>query len=140
MDSQHNVAFYAQLTKDIPVVGHQQTIIFDAVTTNFGNGYNAVNGMFTAPVAGTYVFSWTTQNYDYTHMKSELVANSVVKASLWSDAGEHDDIAVASNTLLIELETGDVVWVRSNKPNERSHMVLQGSLRSTFSGWFLFEN
>lgn len=109
------------------------------MTTNFGNGYNAVNGMFTAPVAGTYVFSWTTQNYDYTHMQSELVANSIVKANLWSDAGGHHDVAVAANTVVIELESGDVVWIRANKSEELYVMTLQGALRSSFSGWLLFE-
>lgn len=137
-DGGSHVAFYAQLTKDVPEVGHQQTIIFDEVTTNVGNGYNGYSGVFAVPVAGTYVFSWTTQNIDRTHMKSELVVNSEVRGRAWSDAFDHSDIASGSNTVVLVLENGDAVWIRTDKYHDNYVMTLQGFLGSSFSGWRLF--
>jgi hypothetical protein len=37
--------------------GSYTTIIFDTATVDVGSGYNAANGLFTAPVAGIYQFT-----------------------------------------------------------------------------------
>jgi hypothetical protein len=55
------VAFTAFFSHDnandgIPLTP-QQTLTFDHVITNAGNGYNPQNGFFTAPVSGFYTFS-----------------------------------------------------------------------------------
>ena len=52
-----SVAFMAQLSQNLvnPAVGH--VVIFDNVTTNEGNSYNSLHGIFTAPVNGTYNFN-----------------------------------------------------------------------------------
>ena len=129
------VAFYAQLTKDATGVGNYQTIVFDLVTTNVGNAYNKVDGIFTAPVNGVYAFIWTASNHDNTHMQTELVANAVVVGRQWSDSGNHADISSATGSAVLKLNASDTVWVRSNTIHSR---ILMGNQLSSFSGWLLY--
>lgn len=130
-----HVAFYAQLSHDLTGLGDHQPIVFDSVTTNVGNGYNKADGIFTAPVAGTYVFTWTAYNKVHTHMQTELVVNNVVTGRTWSDAMDHDDVAIASNTVVVTLAVGDVVWIKSNTVHSGT---ISGALMTTFSGWMIF--
>ena len=51
------VAFYAYMSKPVDNPGKQHTLIFDVTKTNAGNGYDALSGVFTAPLDGIYVFS-----------------------------------------------------------------------------------
>jgi hypothetical protein len=50
------IAFHATLTHDIRL-GQSQTVVFDHVITNNGNGYSKHSGLFTAPRDGTYYFT-----------------------------------------------------------------------------------
>ncbi len=54
------MAFYAHNTPLLPTAAaswRNSTAIFEAVETNYGSGYDATTGVFTAPVEGVYVFS-----------------------------------------------------------------------------------
>ncbi|XP_076465509.1 uncharacterized protein LOC143297190 isoform X2 [Babylonia areolata] len=52
------VAFHAALsTTDFPRVVSYEPLVFDHVITNQGQGYDAAQGIFRAPVAGTYALS-----------------------------------------------------------------------------------
>eukprot|EP00918_Siedleckia_nematoides_P029575 GHVU01063753.1.p1 GENE.GHVU01063753.1~~GHVU01063753.1.p1 ORF type:complete len:154 (-),score=19.14 GHVU01063753.1:279-740(-) len=48
--------FYVYLTNTIPTLAGSQTILFDTVSYQSGNDYNAGTGIFIAPIDGTYVF------------------------------------------------------------------------------------
>lgn len=57
----NNPAFQAKKT------GHQTstgTIVFNSVNFNTGNHYNASNGIFTAPSAGVYIFTFSCLLYE----------------------------------------------------------------------------
>ncbi|XP_045171854.2 complement C1q tumor necrosis factor-related protein 3-like [Mercenaria mercenaria] len=130
------VAFYSQLSKDVDHIGNHQTIVFDTVTTNIGGGYNPNDGIFTAPVTGTYVFFWLNTNRDHSYMNTELVRNSVVVGKSMSDAMDHIDYAASSNTAVLQLNEGEEVWVRSGTWHSA---VVAGDFYSTYSGWLLYE-
>lgn len=36
------------------------TVVYDTLNFNYGNAYNSLNEVFTAPSAGLYVFTWTS--------------------------------------------------------------------------------
>ncbi|XP_060588620.1 complement C1q-like protein 4 [Ruditapes philippinarum] len=134
-DGVNTVAFYTQLSKDVGNIGNHQTIIFDIVTTNVGHGYNPVDGIFTAPLQGTYVFFWLNTNKDHSYMNTELVKNSTVVGKSMSDAADHADYAAASNSAVLQLKAGEEVWVRSGTWHSGT---LAGDYYSTFSGWLLY--
>ncbi|XP_045211498.2 C1q-related factor-like [Mercenaria mercenaria] len=133
--TQPKIAFYAQLTQDKTALGDHQPIEFDMVTTNIGNAYNKADGMFTAPVPGTYVFSWTAANHIRSFMWSQLVINGLMHGKTLTDSADH--ISVASNTVVVNLKAGDVVWIRTMA--DHSHRLM-GSQLSTFSGWLLYSD
>jgi hypothetical protein len=68
--------------------------------------YNPVDGMFTAPLQGTYVFFWLNTNKDHSYMNTELVKNSTVVGKSMSDAADHADYAAASNSAVLQLKAG----------------------------------
>ena len=117
-------------------MGNNQVIVFNLATTNVGGHYNPNDGIFTAPSAGTYVFSWTAANNPHSYMQTELVVNGHMYGRTMSDAMDHDDVAIASNTVVLMLKVKDVVWIRSNSVHSR---VLRGGQMSTFSGWLLYD-
>jgi len=53
------IAFDVSRVESSGDAGKTGVIVFNTITTNIGNAYNASNGRFTAPVAGTYEFSHT---------------------------------------------------------------------------------
>jgi hypothetical protein len=48
-------------------VTKHQTIIYDSVDLNIGNGYDKTTGKFTTPSSGLYVFHITTGSLDSSH-------------------------------------------------------------------------
>ena len=86
------------------------TLIFTSVILNVGNGYNPSTGVFTPPVAGTYVFYVTAVEYDHQYLHVDIVLNSVSKVTL---LGENDTgYQTGTNMVVLNLQKGDSVWVR----------------------------
>jgi len=127
-------AFSATMSRDIENSENNTTIVFDNVITNIGTAYSPYNGIFTCKTAGIYVFVWTTTNKDRTGMNTELVLNGQWKGITLSDSGNHDDYSVASNTVVLDLEVGDQVWIRAGTWHT-GHLGRES--RSTFNGFML---
>ncbi|XP_042069374.1 restin homolog isoform X3 [Haplochromis burtoni] len=130
------VAFSAGLT-DSGSVGpfdEETTLIFSKIITNVGEAYNQTAGVFTAPVSGLYVFSFTAADYLKGYMGLYLYKND--KPIVFSlDLNDHGGYASTSNAVCLQLEEGD-----------RVHLGLPASYRlyddsrnfSVFSGFLLF--
>lgn len=108
------------------------------VVTNNCDGYNVLNGIFTVPISGTYVFTWTTQNVDGTYMVSEIVVNNELMGRIVSSSNGYDEEDAATGTVVLEVSEGDVVWIRTNNPTADHKVSLSSYYPSTFSGWLLY--
>lgn len=57
------------------LLGHHQTIKYDKVLTNYGNGYGKCSGHFTAPLKGLYMFSCTVMAINGHDVSVAMVKN-----------------------------------------------------------------
>ena len=110
-DPKQEVAFTAGVTSSSST-WNSGTLIFNSVILNVGNGYNPSTGVFTSPVAGTYVFYVTAVEYNKQYLKVDIVLNSVSKVRTigYSDAA----FQTGTNMVVLNLQKGDSVWVMYN--------------------------
>ncbi|XP_078316992.1 uncharacterized protein LOC111103840 isoform X1 [Crassostrea virginica] len=108
-DPKQKVAFTAGVTSS-STTWNSGTLIFNMAILNVGNGYNPSTGVFTSPVAGTYVFYVTAVEYSKQYLQVDIVQNSVSMVKLLGD--DHADFQTGTNMVVLNLQKGDRVWVR----------------------------
>nr|XP_061798707.1 complement C1q-like protein 2 [Nerophis lumbriciformis] len=135
-EGETKVAFAAALTNSGSVGPFDQetTLIFSKVFTNVGRAYDETSGVFTAPVGGVYVFSFTAADFLKGYMGVTLYRNQEpIISSL--DLNDHGGYASATNGALIRLAAGD--RVRLSLP--ASYRLYDDTRSfSVFSGFLLF--
>jgi len=101
------IAFHASLSSDIRGTTNRQTIVFDQVDTNLGGGYNGTTGVFTAPVAGTYVFTITFfMWYDLPYVNEgelHILKNNDHYIRVWVQLDSNANHGSASETTVLSL-------------------------------------
>ena len=110
-DPKQKVAFTTGV-KSSSSTWNSGTLIFNSVILNVGNGYNPSTGVFTSPVAGTYVFYVTAVESIKQDLRVDIVLNSVSKVRTmgYSDAAYQ----TGTNMVVLNLQKGDSVWVMYN--------------------------
>uniref|UniRef100_A0A8C2EKD3 C1q domain-containing protein n=1 Tax=Cyprinus carpio TaxID=7962 RepID=A0A8C2EKD3_CYPCA len=111
------------------------TLTYRNVFTNIGNAYNPITGIFTAPLKGAYMFSFSIYGLGSSSTASTV---SIVKNGerVVVAHGHQDQYSVnSSKGVVLILEVGDVVYVRLWSgtrifDNQNKH--------TTFSGYLLF--
>ena len=101
------IAFHATLTHKL-TLGKSQTVVFDHVITNNGNGYSSHSGLFTAPRDGTYYFTTSFLSYaGSAHL--QMMRNVEV---IGSGAGYPYNGSSGSMSATVNLKKGDAVKIR----------------------------
>ncbi|VDI11348.1 Hypothetical predicted protein, partial [Mytilus galloprovincialis] len=135
-DPANTVAFYAYMSSHEANLGRHQTLVFDMVKTNLGSSYSKHTGVFTTPEKGTFVFTWTITSDFHSYIYSEILINSVPFGSIISSSDEIHDDHTATGIIVVQLNHGDVVYIRTNPNASIKGRILSDSLRrSSFSGW-----
>ncbi|XP_078315775.1 uncharacterized protein LOC111103845 [Crassostrea virginica] len=108
-DLKQKVAFTAGVSS-ASTTWNSGALIFSKAILNVGNGFNPSTGVFTSPVAGTYVFYVSALEYSKQHLQVDIVLNSVSKVKLVGDS----DAAyqTGTNMVVLNLQKGDSVWVK----------------------------
>ena len=88
-------------------LGAGQTVIFDEVLTNEGNGYDDRTGVFTCLVAGNYMFVVDSHSLGPTSLHVYL--NKKIVASLYASPSK--GYLQMSRTVILKLKKGDHVKV-----------------------------
>ncbi|XP_071160261.1 complement C1q-like protein 3 [Mytilus edulis] len=123
-------AFASILTKS-QALGGNDVIKFDKVVTNNENGYNPNTGIFTAPVAGVYQFSYTVMSEGGKFLAVYLSHNNTKQQSLWMKGSSHE---MAANNIILNLQKRDKVAVKSHGSYS---IYSNGDLYSSFSGYLV---
>ncbi|XP_064601348.1 complement C1q tumor necrosis factor-related protein 4-like [Liolophura sinensis] len=130
------VAFSVRLRKNLENLTSAQAIIFGTVVTNIGGAYNPRTGIFRCPVSGLYQFFVSILGQRTERVETELVVNGKKKLLVYSSGDAIHRGSLGSNTVLLQLEQWDVVWVRL-------HYDYGGYIHccwSTFSGYLIKQN
>lgn len=123
-------AFSAALTSNYPLPN--KPVAFSHVIYNIPGNYDPTMGIYTAPVNGTYVFSYNLEVFGKV-LKVGLFHNfrPVVKTT------EPTDLGTASQQVILHLNTGDMVWLQV-KDEDTNGMYVSSECSSTFSGFLLY--
>ena len=131
------VAFYAIISHNMHGLGAHQTIIFDVAKTNIGSAYSPHTGVFTAPSAGVYVFTWSIRLVRAEH-SFEIIVNAEVYGATFlrakTTAGGDETV---TGTVVVHLSTGDEVFVRTHAYVGDGDIYSNTHGQPTFSGWKL---
>ncbi|KAK3098426.1 hypothetical protein FSP39_019333 [Pinctada imbricata] len=130
------IAFSARLSTTIGDLGKSQSIVFDQVITNVGGRYNNKTGVFYCDMSGTYVFNIHILALPHKWVQVELVKNGQNYAHVYAFDDNH--YATGSNSVILDLVTGDSVWVRTYDLSHDTSGFIIDYLFTTFSGFLLY--
>ena len=102
------IGFSAGISKNI-YLSDKETVKYDRVLTNIGNGYDKISGHFKAPIKGLYVFSCTVMAVERGDLSVVLVKNAQEMSHVYSSTGIYESGAIS---ILLSLKKGDKVWIR----------------------------
>nr|CBX41720.1 putative C1q domain containing protein MgC1q71 [Mytilus galloprovincialis] len=103
-------AFQSMLTKP-QTPGDKGVVKFDKVVINTQNGYDPTTGVFTAPVAGVYQFSYTVMSQDGKYLVVYLSHNNIRQQTTWLKGSSHE---TGKGNMILSLKKGDLVCVKSS--------------------------
>ena len=129
-EERRKVAFLAVMESTVSLAA-LQTVVFDSVVTNVGNGYNAGDGIFAADYSGLYQFSASIMAGQGGEVWTYISLNEKRVAMIYDRASDqrHDQ---GANTVILQLQKGDRVSVVN-----RYTAVVYGGGYSSFSGALL---
>ncbi|KAL4224119.1 hypothetical protein ACF0H5_017572 [Mactra antiquata] len=105
-------AFTAMLDHNVEHSGIDQTVIFNKVLLNDGNGYNNHTGVFTAQIDGVYMFYFAFgAGYEAHRLWMHIVVDGSQKVSGVADTLQAGHDAQGTNLVFLHLHQGDSVWV-----------------------------
>ncbi|KAL4222757.1 hypothetical protein ACF0H5_018798 [Mactra antiquata] len=108
---------------------NNETLVFTNVMQNVGNGYNQSTGVFTAPVGGTYLFT-----FDFCSDARQISYYAIVCEDVDQFLGygyDNNYAACTSGDATLVLKSGQRVWIRSNSYGHFYHDNLRWNV---FSG------
>lgn len=133
------VAFSVALSQHL-TLGPNQAVQYNEIITNFGNAYDSSHGHMITPIKGMYIIAVTCFNQAQDTDRLELVKNGNLVTSFYTQGNNR--YGPMSQTVVVALEKGDVVWVRMFKEQAYSAHHLYGipnHYYNTFSGILVFQ-
>ncbi|XP_061195788.1 cerebellin-3-like [Saccostrea echinata] len=130
------VSFTAGVTSDSSS-WNSGTLVFNKVISNEGGGYDPINGIFTAPVVGNYVFYVSIQGYKDNDIYVDIVLNgsSEVRAMVEANSASNEQYETGTNLVILRLQQGDRVWVRHYDGS--GYATFSDAPVTTFSGFLI---
>ncbi|XP_062581828.1 uncharacterized protein LOC134243592 [Saccostrea cucullata] len=127
---------FTAVIKSTTAIGSSQTVVFPHVITNKGNAYNPSDGVFTAPINGTYVFFCSIMSEKSHNSWVKINKNGVSQVVIGARGDSKSVYSAASNMISLELIKGDRIWVAAYVTSPRLYSD-NGNPIATFSGFLL---
>ena len=108
-------------------------IKFYTVVSFRGSQYNQHLKVFTVPEQGVIGFSWNL--FCQSGGCSHLMFNSNVVRATYSSG---DTIRTTPKVMVVQVNTGDLVYVRTHHTNGHYNLFSNPDCMSSFSGWKVF--
>ncbi|XP_071127833.1 complement C1q-like protein 4 [Mytilus edulis] len=136
IQSPRTTAFYAYMSHIDASPGKGHTLKFDVIKTNINGGYNPFSGIFTVPVDGVYVFTFSLRLYSGVYGAYEIIKNAEVEgAAIGIIEGSNTQLQV-TETIVFSANKGDIVYVRTHPTLTHTGGVWTNEHgRSMFAGW-----
>ena len=130
-----HVAFSTYLSHTLEHLSIGQVIKLDQVFINDGNGYNKITGIFTVPVTGVYLLTYSIENAHKTHhLEIELLVDNNHMGTLKA----YGYGQVTSKTIIARLTAGQSVWLESAYYPDASISATGWNKFTTFSDVLLY--
>ncbi|XP_045206984.2 uncharacterized protein LOC123559249 [Mercenaria mercenaria] len=135
--SPHNIAFSAYLTRTDSSMTPGQAIKFNHVLLNERAVYNPYTGAFTAPISGTYLFTFHFDSRVHTFVRLTVDGVNIVDAVANPHTNTQDRESMSGNTVIIHVGIGQAVLVEVYDVS--GEVASSDKYRlSSFSGVFLY--
>ncbi|KAL8174853.1 UNVERIFIED_CONTAM: Complement C1q tumor necrosis factor- protein 1 [Gekko kuhli] len=130
---QYYVAFSVGRRKPLHSSDYYQHVTFDTEFVNLYEHFNMFTGRFFCYVAGVYFFNLNVHTWNYKETYLHIMKNDSQVAILYSQPSERS--IMQSQSLMLDLQEGDEVWVRMFK-RERENAIYseESDVYITFNG------
>ena len=134
----NRVSFSANVNSTHLTLGAEQTVKYDIVLTNDGNGYDDRSGIFTCPVAGTYLFVVDSLSHPGIWLKLKVNKHEVARLHVSSHIKDKNILTQISRTVILKLKLGDHVKVENTAKNGEVFAHRYSGFSGTLLYWTTF--
>ncbi|KAF7649739.1 hypothetical protein LDENG_00136780 [Lucifuga dentata] len=117
--------------------GPKMTVTFDTVYVNIGGDFDAKAGLFRCRIPGAYYLSFTVGKFPHKDLSVMLMKNRNEVQAIVYEENSGEERKVQSQSVMLELEFGDTVWLRLHG-DPRYALYSNTGHYTTFSGYLVY--
>ena len=134
----NRVSFSANVNSTHLTLGAGQTVKYDIVLTNDGNGYDDRSGIFTCPVAGTYMFVVDSLSHPGIWLQLKVNKHEVARLHVSPLIKDKSILTQISRTVILKLKLGDHVKIENTSKNGLVYSLQYSGFSGTLLYWTTF--
>ncbi|XP_070575276.1 complement C1q and tumor necrosis factor-related protein 9-like [Ptychodera flava] len=133
----NRIAFSVSRTAALGPLSQHTPVTYQKIYTNMGNNFDITTGKFTCSVSGVYFFMISAIRKNDHTMFLCLMKNDEKLPCIYAAHSASRNYGSASNSVIIDLQHGDEVWVRLGSGYAFHSDVDEFT---TFTGYLLYQN